>query len=406
MKKQYESVFSTPKIESIVSDSSSFYSTTSSETSIADIVFTIEDIETACSALSPRSAAGGDGVPASLLKSCKSTLSLPLLLLWRKSLDTGSIPTILLQAVICPLHKGGSRSIPKNFRPVALTSHIIKVFERVIRKFMVSYLESNEFMAPGQHGFRALRSTLTQLLGHFDYMLMDLEKGACSDTIYLDFAKAFDKVDHGVLHNKLRDLGIHGKLGKWLHAFLHERKQTVVIDGHNSTNSTVLSGVPQGTVLGPVLFLVLIMDIANGTSNATRVTSFADDTRASRPISSIGDMESLQQDINTIYAWADKVNMEFNGDKFECLRCWPHQDKADLLTNHHYTDPGGSNIEEPAKVKDLGILFTPDLTFKIHIEKMMKEANRLIGWVFRTFRSRSTRVMRTVWRSLIQCVPL
>ena len=108
MRNQYESIFSAPKIESVVSDPDSFYLTTPSEISIADVVFTREDIETACSALLPRSAAGGDGVPASLLKNCKTILSLPLLHLWRKSLDSGSIPSSLLQAVICPLHKGGS----------------------------------------------------------------------------------------------------------------------------------------------------------------------------------------------------------------------------------------------------------------------------------------------------------
>ena len=402
MRNQYESVFSVPKTQSIVSDPGSFYSSTSSDSSLADIVFTREDIETACNELSSRSSAGGDGVPATLLKSCKTSLSLPLLLLWRKSFDKGSIPASLLQAVICPLHKGGSRSIPKNFRPVALTSHIIKVFERVVRKFLVSYLEANDYMTPGQHGFRSLRSTLTQLLSHFDSMLADLESGACSDTVYLDFAKAFDKVDHGILHHKLRDLGIHDKVGNWIYAFLHNRQQTVVIDGQHSSNSTVLSGVPQGTVLGPVLFLVLIMDISEGTSDSTRISSFADDTRASRPIQSMDDMESLQQDINIIYAWADRVNMEFNGDKFECLRCWPHQEKLDLATNHHYKDSSGSDIEEPMTVKDLGVLFSLDLSFKVHIDKMVKQTNKLIGWVFRTFRARSVRVMMTVWKSLIQ----
>ena len=210
-------------------------------------------------------------------------------------------------------------------------------------------------------------------------MLVDLESGLCSDTIYLDFAKAFDKVDHGILHHKLRDLGIHDKVGNWIHAFLHNRQQTVVVDGHHSTNSTVVSGVPQGTILGPILFLVLILDISQGTSSTTRISSFADDTRASRPINSICDMETLQQDINVIYAWANRVNMELNGDKFECLRCWPHQDKNDLLTNHHYKGPGGSDIEEPSEVKDLGILFSPDLSFQSHINKMAKQVNKLIG---------------------------
>ena len=103
-------------------------------------------------------------------------------------------------------------------------------------------------------------------------------------------------------------------MGNWLHAFLHNRQQSVVVDGHKSDPSTVISGVPQGTVLGPILFLVLILDISHGTDTATRVTSFADDTRASRPIHSQADINMLQQDINTIYAWADRVNMEFNGD--------------------------------------------------------------------------------------------
>ena len=292
--------------------------------------------------------------------------------------------------------------MPKNFRPVALTSHIIKVFERVIRRTLVRYLGDNGYMAPGQHGFRALRSTLTQLLSHFDSVLLDLENGACSDTIYLDFAKAFDKVDHGVLHHKLRDLGIHGKMGNWLHAFLHNRQQSVVVEGYKSDPSTVISGVPQGTVLGPILFLVLILDISHGTDAATRVTSFADDTRASRPIHSQADINVLQQDINTIYAWADRVNMEFNGDKFECLRCWPHQEMTHLSDNHHYKDSSGKDIQEPQEVKDLGVLFSPDLSFRAHIDKMRKQTNKLIGWVFRTFRTRSKKVMMTVWRSLIQ----
>ena len=216
-------------------------------------------------------------------------------------MDLGVIPEDLLFAVICPLHKGGLRSVPKNFRPVALTSHLIKVFERVVRKSLVNYLETNELMQVGQHGFRSLRSTLTQLLSHMDSTLSDLEDGANVDTIYLDFAKAFDHVDHGVLHHKLRDLGIHGKLGTWLHAFLVDRKQAVAVEGHKSKHSAVISGVPQGTVLGPVLFLILIRDIADGTDTATRISSFADDTRASRAIKNQDDANSLQRDLDTIY---------------------------------------------------------------------------------------------------------
>ena len=119
-------------------------------------------------------------------------------------MDVGHIPSDLLLLLICPVHKGGLRSIPKNFRPVALTSHLIKVFERVVRKGLVKHLDENDLMTDGQHGFRSMRSTLTQLLGHFDAILEALESGATGyDAIYLDFSKAFDKVDHGVLLHKL-----------------------------------------------------------------------------------------------------------------------------------------------------------------------------------------------------------
>ena len=156
--------------------------------------------------------------------------------------------------LICPVNKGGLRSIPKNFRPVALTSHIIKIFERVLRNSLVKHLKDNDLMTDGQHGFISLRSTLTQLLGHFDAILESLEAGASGYyAIYLDFSKAFDKVDHGVLLHKLRQLGVCGKVGTWLAKFLSNRYQIVAYDEVKSSKAEVISGVPQGTVLGPLL---------------------------------------------------------------------------------------------------------------------------------------------------------
>ena len=148
----------------------------------------------ACKELSADSAPGPDGVPAKLLKECRSSLSQPLFLLWRSSLDKGLIATDLLLLLICPVHKGGLRSIPKNFRPVALTSHLIKVFERVLRKALVKHMQDNNLMSDGQHGFRSMRSTLTQLLAHYDAVLDALETGSSGyDSIYLDFQKRSTK---------------------------------------------------------------------------------------------------------------------------------------------------------------------------------------------------------------------
>ena len=167
---------------------------------------------------------------------------------------------------ICPLHKGGSRALPKNYHPVANTSHIIKLFERVIRRVLVEHLEENGFMAPGQHGFRALRSTLTQLLAHWDSILDGLLSGVHGvDSVYLDFAKAFDKVDHGVLLHKLRTFGICGKVGTWLAEFLRNRFQIVTMDGIKSKKEAVIFRVAQGMLLGTGPFLCLISSISHGT---------------------------------------------------------------------------------------------------------------------------------------------
>ena len=151
-----------------------------------------------------------------------------------------------------------------------------------------------------------LRSTLTQLLSYWDTILSELEEGHGVDVIYTDFSKAFDKVETGVLIHKLRECGITGRVGCWLAAFLDPsfRQQAVAVDGRVSTLSPVVSGVPQGTVLGPVLFLIHIRDIANGISRGTSASSFADDTRVKRGINSSEDCSVLQSDMEIIYSWA------------------------------------------------------------------------------------------------------
>jgi hypothetical protein len=187
---------------------------------LSDISFTKSDIEKACLQLSSSSAAGPDGVPAVLLKTCRKQLCLPLFHLWRGSLDCGTIPAETLLVIICPVHKGGSRSLPKQYRPVALTSHLIKIFERVIRKVLVAHIEENNLLPDGQHGSRPMRSSLTQLLTHWDLILDGLVDADGVDSVYLDFSKAFDKVETGVLLHILKDSKVLGKVGIWIGKFL------------------------------------------------------------------------------------------------------------------------------------------------------------------------------------------
>ena len=328
MRRQNDSVFSSPRKEWSVPDPEHFFSSkVPDDPDVLDnIVFSPKDIEEACSELRANAAAGPDGVPAILLKSCRKQLSRPLYVLWKASLDSGTIPPELLLVLVTPVHKGGSRAIPKNYRPVALTSHLIKVFERVMRRCLVSHMDRLNIIPNDQHGSRAMRSTLTQLLAHWDTILDGLEDGGGVDVVYLDFSKAFDKVEHGVLLHKLKACKILGKVGVWLAKFLDstKRQQAVVVDGRMSGLSPVISGVPQGTVLGPILFLLHIADISKGVSPLTTLKSYVDDTRVQRGIKDTEtDCAALQADLETIYRWAEEVAMIFNGDKFEALRYWP-----------------------------------------------------------------------------------
>ena len=402
---QYSSVFTPPRPEFTVSDPNQFFNAgptpTGTSPMLSDIEFSESDIEMACHELDSASAPGPDGIPAVLLKTLSKELSHPLYTLWRGSVDQGVIPADLLLVLISPIHKGGSRGTPANYRPVALTSHITKVFERVIRRRLVDYLEQNSFLPEEQHGFRSKRSCLTQLLAFWDRIIEKMEEGNGVDVIYTDFAKAFDKCETGVLLHKLRQCGVRHKVGRWIAAFLdpNVRKQAVGVDGCLSSLESVISGVPQGTVLGPCLFLIHILDIASGLSEKTYASSFADDTRVQRAIQSYEDCEILQSDLNEMYKWADQAGMEFNSNKFELLRFWSDKSYA---PDFQYAAPDGTIIKEKSGLRDLGISVNTDMTFSSQIESAVQSGSKVVGWVLRTFRARSRYLMLLVFRSLVQ----
>ena len=408
LSEQYSSVFTTPRSEYLVKNREDFFSggdewrlQHEGRSLLQDMKFNEQDIEWACKELKSSSSPGPDGVPADLLKNASTELKHPLYFIWRASLDQGVIPPDLLLVLISPVHKGGSRSLPSNYRPVALTSHIMKMFERVVRKGLVNHSEENNLLPEEQHGFRANRSCLTQLLSYWDNILDDMEEGKGVDTVYTDFAKAFDKCETGVLLHKLKDCGVRGRMGRWLYAFLDPdvRKQAVGVDGRLSDLAPVISGVPQGTVLGPCLFLIHLIDISTGLSGTTRVSSFADDTRLQHGISSERDCEALQEDLDRVYSWADNVGMIFNASKFELLRFWLDRDEApDIL----YMSPDGGPIEEKESLRDLGVTISTDLTFSAQIDKVVQAGSCMAGWALRTFRGRGRLLMLTILRSLIQ----
>lgn len=191
LRQQYEGVYSAPKQDFIISEPDIFFSV-SSNPSLTSIDITTKDILDAAAEIRPNSAAGPDEFPGVVLKRCATQLCIPLQLLWSASLKEGEIPDTTRSARITPIYKGGSRSMPQNYRPVALTSHVIKLFEKILVKKIMNFLEHTTLMNRGQHGFRRGRSCLSQLLEHHTHLLELIEAGFNSDVIHFDFEKAFD----------------------------------------------------------------------------------------------------------------------------------------------------------------------------------------------------------------------
>ncbi|MCP4491840.1 MAG: reverse transcriptase family protein, partial [Gammaproteobacteria bacterium] len=266
-----------------------------------------------------------------------------------------------------------------------------------------------------QHGFRSGRSCLTQLLHHLDDVLESLTNNCDSDSIYLDYAKAFDKVDHKLLIKKLHRYAINPKIIKWIESFLSDRKQAVVVDGHVSFLALIISGVPQGTVLGPILFLIFINDIEHCITKSI-IRCFADDTRVSKSVSCEHDVSLLQNDLYSVIQWSERNNMVLHMDKFEYM-CHRHNRRSTLVELpfvselYQYSVSHDKSLTPVGQLRDLGVLISSDLSWTPHIKAIANKARQKAAWVFSVFRTRSSVIMLTLYKSMVRslleyCCPL
>ena len=264
---------------------------------------TEREIVDAINEMKSHSAVPQSAIPTRIFKECKWSLSLPLRLFWEKSFRSGLVPSAYKFHQTIPKHKKGPKSSPSNFRPIVLTPPEIKIFERVMRKKLTMHFEVNEFFKSSQHGFRKHRSCLTQLLFHTQNIFDKLLSNDTVDSLYIDYAKAFDKVDHSILMQKLELYGVSDEYLVWIKSFLTNRKQVVFINNACSYEVEVVSGVPQGSVLGPLFFITSTNDLPDHISHCS-LLSFADDTKLVLPINTSEDTQRLKKDLQSVISWS------------------------------------------------------------------------------------------------------
>lgn len=340
------------------------------------------------------SAFGIDCINPKFLKSTKQCCSIMLSKIFQQSLDVGELPSDWKIGKVVAAFKSGDRHSPFNYRPISITSVPCKILEHILFSNIANFLESNSFFHPAQHGFRKTFSCETQLLLFTHKLHSILDRSCFADCIFLDFAKAFDKVSHRLLLLKLRNLGLDTNTLKWIENFLTNRRQFVVANEASSSFEPVLSGVPQGTVLGPLLFLIYINDLPNCISSPVHL--FADDCVLFREIITINDTHALQDDINAISSWCDKWQMTLNVDKCKSMRI------CRGATNPFSYHLNGTPLQSVSSYKYLGLHITSDLSWKVHIEFIVNKANRMLGYLKRNFHSAPSSVKLHFYKSIVR----
>ena len=338
-------------------------------------------------------ASGPDCIPGRILQNLARELAPVLHFIFEQSLNTGDLPAEWTLANVAPIFKKGSKLQAVNYRPVSLTCISCKLFEHIVCKHILGHLEDHEILTDLQHGFRSGRSCETQLITTFhDIASAYNKKGSQIDIAVLDFSKAFDTVPHDGLLSKLKHYGIDDKIWLWISNFL---KQRVVVDGIQTDLVTVDSGVPQGTVLGPILFLLHINDLPSVISSKVRL--FADDCLVYREIKNRQDQIALQKDLNLLENWGSKWGMRFNAAKCNIMR----MSRKQTPISPQY-ELSGQVLEEVKDAKYLGVTVSDDLEWTKHINAITTKANSKLSFLRRNLKGCPEKLRETAYFALVR----
>ena len=359
-----------------------------------DSLTSMTSVSAKLSALNIYKSMGHDQLSPYVLKNAATSIAFPLSLIFRESLGSSVVPNEWREANVTPIHKGGSRSVVSNYRPISLTSVACKVLESLIKDAMMTHLQQSGVLSTKQHGFLPKRSCVTNLLETVDFLTDCMNRKQPADAVYLDFAKAFDKVSHKLLLVKLEAYGFAPELVSWVRSFLTNRRQRVVMGEFVSAWRPVTSGVPQGSVLGPLLFLVYINDMPNVVKSAT-IKLFADDAKLLMQTGNQDDKDRLQDDLDQLVEWATESELLFNYGKCKVLHVGPKNEQH----SYHMSD---TPLAASSCERDLGVMISNDLKPSAQVKKAAARASFVAHRLTSTFTFWNERMLSQLYKSFIR----
>jgi hypothetical protein len=366
-----------------------------SVTDINNIVIDIEEVIKVLSTLDPSKSAGPDFLPALFLKNCAKTVATPISILFKKSLAQNTVPSIWKRAFVTPVYKKGSKVNVTNYRPISKLCIVSKVFEKIVYKQLYAALQQS--FGPSQHGFLRGRSVASNLVLLNEHLTVAMDRGYQVDVIYTDYSKAFDRIQHELLIQKLQMIGVGGDLLRWLSSYIDNRSQAVVVKNYISGWLTAPSGIPQGSLLGPLLFAVFINDIEK-CFKTSQLLCFADDMKILASISTTDDTRLLQEDLVRLDNYCLRNHLDLNASKCSVVT---YSRKRNLVLVDYML----SNVvlKRETVIRDLGVLHDHKLVFDSHINNIISKASRALGFIMRSSRDfRHAKTLKILYCSLVR----
>lgn len=356
---------------------------------------TEKDYQKAIGKLKPKTSAGVDTIPPYIIKGCAEWLKGPLLYLYNLILKSSCFPDIWKQAIVTPVLKSGNKMEIENYRPISVLCAPVKILEHILYDKLWYHVQP--LISENQHGFVPKKSTTTNSLIFNNDILQMINNKQQVDVLYTDFQKAFDKVDHDIILKKLHSLGVSESLLLLFVSYLQDRFFVVRHNGNTSGKFKANSGVPQGSNLGPLLFLIFINDLPDVLQYA-KCLLFADDAKFYLPITTQIDSQNLQSDIDNIYNWSVNNNLKLNISKCHIMSFT----KKSHICSYEYKI-NNNIVERVHIIKDLGVIYDSRMNYKLHINKIVRDAHRMLGFVLRqTQPFRNVNTVRNLYCSLVR----